>query len=161
MMSEHLAQAQLAAYTRRTLDPDELLGVDRHLASCDMCHERLTRMLPAVTKAAISPSFEPGAGRFHLDYDQHLAPYVDGKADDIDREIVDSHVALCSKCAIDLKDLLAFKKQPIRVIAGDARTSSGWKQWWPLLPNPAWAMAAVAVEVARIIFVTCITISIN
>ena len=143
MMSEHLSQAQLAGYTRRTLDAYELLAVDRHLASCDTCHERLTRMLPAVTKAAISPSFEPGEARFHLDYDQHLAPYVDGKADDIDREIVDSHVALCSKCATDLKDLLAFKMQPVRAIAGDARTPSWWKQW-SLLPNPAWAMAAVA-----------------
>ena len=143
-MPEHLLQAQLAGYTKRTLDPDELLAVDRHLASCDMCHERLTRMLPAVTKAAISPSFEPGEGRFHLDYDQHLAPYVDGKADDIDREIVDSHVALCSKCATDLRDLLAFKNQPVRGIAGGARASSGWTQWLPpLRPNPAWAMAAV------------------
>ena len=143
MMSEHLSQAQLAGYTRRTLDAYELLGADRHLASCDMCHERLTRMLPAVTKAAISPSFEPGEGRFHLDYDQHLVPYVDGKADDIDREIVDSHVALCSKCATDLKDLLAFNQQPVRTIAGDTRTPAWWKQWL-LPPNPAWGMAAVA-----------------
>jgi hypothetical protein len=137
MMSEHLSQAQLAGYTTRTLDAHELLAVDRHLASCDACHGRL----PAVTKAAISPSFEPGEGRFHLDYEQHLAPYVDGKADDIDREIVDSHVALCSKCAADLKDLLAFKQEPVSAIA---RTPSGWLPQWPLLQNPAWAMAAVA-----------------
>ena len=152
MMSEHLSQGQLAGYTGRTLGAEELLAVDRHLASCDMCHERLTRMLPAVTKAANSPSFEPREGRFHLDYDQHLAPYVDGKVDDIDREIVDSHVALCSKCATDLKDLLAFKAQPVRVIRGDARTPSRSKQWW-LLPNPAWAMAAV---VAVLILATAV-----
>jgi hypothetical protein len=143
-MSEHLSETQLAGYTRRTLDEHELLAVDRHLASCDACHERLTRMLPAVTKAAISSSFEPGEGRFHLDYDQHLAPYVDGKADDIDREIVDSHVALCSKCATDLRDLFAFTQQPVRAIAGSTRTSSRWLPQWPLLPNSAWAMAAVA-----------------
>ncbi len=150
MMSEHLSQAQLAGYTRRTLDAHELLAVDRHLASCDMCHERLTHMLPAATKAAISPSFESGEGRFHLDYDQHLQPYVDGKVDDIDREIVDSHVALCSKCATDLRDLLAFKQQPVRTIVGADRTPSRWNQW-SLLPNPAWAIAAVtAVFIAAI-----------
>lgn len=152
MMSEHLSQGQLTGYTGRTLDAEELLAVDRHLASCDMCHERLTRMLPADTKAAISPSFEPREGRFHLDYDQHLAPYVDGKVDDIDREIVDSHVALCSKCATDLKDLLAFRDQPVREIRDDVCTPSRWKQW-SLLPNPAWAMAAV---VAVLILATAV-----
>ena len=96
MMSEHLSQTQLAGYSARTLEPDELLAVDRHLASCDVCHQRLFRSLPGAAKVAVSPSFE---APFHLDYAQHLEPYVDGKANDIDREIVDSHVALCSKCA--------------------------------------------------------------
>lgn len=141
-MSEHLSQNQLAGYSGRKLDPDELLAVDRHLASCDVCHQRLTRNLPAAAKL----SFESGSGPFHLDYEQHLEPYVDGKADDIDREIVDSHVALCSKCADDLRDLLAFKKQPAAAAAGAARTPSRWKQWlpqWSLLPNPALATAVV------------------
>ena len=102
-MSEHLSQTQLAGYSRRTLDPDELLAVDRHLASCDVCHQRLIRSLPGTAKVAPSQSFEFDGTPFHLDYEQHLQPYVDGKANDIDREIVDSHVALCSKCADRLK----------------------------------------------------------
>jgi len=114
-----------------------------------MCHERLSRMVvPGVAKIAVNQPFDPAAGAFHLDYDQHLAPYVDGKADEIDREIVDSHVALCSKCADDLKDLLAFKQQPVTATTAAARTSSRWKQWlprWPLLPNPALATALVLV----------------
>ena len=143
-MSEHLSQTQLAGYSGRTLDTDELLAVDRHLASCDVCHQRLTRSLPKAAK--LSPSFEFGEGAFHLDYDQHLQAYVDGKADEIDREIVDSHVALCSKCADDLKDLLAFKQQPVAVTTGTARTTSRWKQWlpqWSFVPNPALATAVV------------------
>ena len=144
-MSEHLSQTQLAGYSGRTLNPQELLAVDNHLASCDVCHQRLTRTLPGAAKPAISQSFESG-GPFHLDYKQHLEPYVDGTANDIDREIVDSHVALCSQCATDLGDLLAFKQQPVAAITGDARTSSRWKQWlpqWSLRPNPVWAMGAV------------------
>lgn len=147
-MSEHLSQTQLTGYTARTLQPHELIAVDRHLASCDVCHERLTQILSGAAKPATSPSFVSGEGAFHLDYDQHLAPYVDGKADDIDREIVDSHVALCSKCATELRDLLAFKQQPVAAITTDAHASSRWKQWlpqWRLLPNPAWATAAVIV----------------
>ena len=122
-MSEHLSQTQLTGYSGRTLPPQELLAVDNHLASCDVCHERLTRILPAIAKLAISQSFESGEGLFHLDYEQHLEPYVEGKADDIDREIVDSHVALCSKCATDLKDLLAFKQQPVPALTDGARVS--------------------------------------
>src|SRR5215218_1772510 len=95
---------------------------------------------------------------FHLDYNEHLEPYVDGKVNEIDREIVDSHVALCSQCATDLRDLLAFKQQPVAVISGDARTSSRWKQWlpqWTLLPNPA---LATAVVIAVLILATAVVL---
>ena len=143
-MSEHLSQAQLTGYSERALPPQELLAVDNHLASCDVCHQRLTGILPAVAKLPGSQSFESG-GPFHLDYEQHLEPYVDGKANEIEREIVDSHVALCSKCANDLRDLLAFKEQPIAAITTGSRVaSSRWKQWLPQwVPNPALATAAV------------------
>lgn len=140
-MSDHLSQTQLAAYNARTLYPDELLSVDNHLASCDECHERLTRLTPAVGR--LSPGSEPAEGPFHLDYEQHLEPYVDGRANEIDREIVDSHVALCSECAADLRDLLEFKQQPVTATTGDARTRSRWFPQWSFLPAPAWATAAV------------------
>jgi hypothetical protein len=88
--------------------------------------------------------FDSHEGPFHLDYEQHLEPYVDGKANDIDREIVDSHIALCSRCADELRDLFAFKQQPLTSEA--PVTSPRWKQWlsrWPLLSNPASATAVV------------------
>ena len=132
---EHLSETQLTEYKMRSLDPDELLAVDRHLASCDECHERLTSILPAVENLALESDEEP----FHLDYEQHLEPYADGRANDIDREIVDSHVALCSKCATDLKDLLEFKRQPVAASAASSR----WRQW----TSPAWAAAAVVIAV--------------
>jgi len=155
MMSDHLSQSQLAGYSGRTLDTDELLAVDGHLASCDVCHKRLSNILPGVAKLDLSSSFQPGEEPFHLDYDQYLEPYVDGKANDIDREIVDSHVAECSKCADELRDLLAFKQQPAVAISGDTGrvTSSRWKQWlpqWPLLSNPALATAVVIVFILTI-----------
>ena len=146
-MSEHLSQTQLTAYSGRTLPPQELLAVDNHLASCDVCHQRLTRILPADAKIPGSQSFESGEGPFHLNYEQHLEPYVDGKANEIDREIVDSHVALCSKCANDLRDLLAFKaaarccdhcRFPRHIIAVETMVAP-----MAALPNPALATAAV------------------
>ncbi|HKP83913.1 MAG TPA: hypothetical protein VJT69_17995 [Pyrinomonadaceae bacterium] len=141
-MSEHLSQTQLAGYSGRTLDPDELLAVDRHLASCDVCNQRLLRSLPGIAK--VSQSFEFEGAPFHLDYVQHLQPYVDGKANDIDREIVDSHVTLCSNCATELEDLLAFKQhRPVAAITGNAVTSSRWLGRWTFLPSPALATAVV------------------
>ena len=134
MTFEHLSETQLTEYRERALSPRELLAVDSHLASCDECHARLTRILPGVAK------LESGEDPFHLDYKQHLEPYVDGTANDIDREIVDSHVAVCSTCAAELRDLLEFKQQPV----GHDGTKSWWKQWLPKLslpPSPAWAVA--------------------
>ena len=95
----------------------------------------------------LSPSFQSDEGPFHLDYDEHLEPYVDGRANDIDREIVDSHVAQCSQCADELKDLLAFKEQPAIAVTNNVPASSSrWRQWlpqWPLRSNPKFAMAVV------------------
>ncbi len=153
MMSEHLSQSQLAGYSDRTLDTDELLAVDGHLASCDECHKRLTDILPGTAKHAVSSSFQSGEEPFHLDYDQNLEPYVDGTANDVDREIVDSHVAECSKCADELKDLLAFTQQPAVAITREAVTTPSSRQWlprwpqWSLLSNPAMAVAAVIAVV--------------
>lgn len=148
MMSEHLSQTQLEGYRGRTLYPDELLAVDRHLATCDACHERLNWILPEAGKLAMGQSLEAGEEAFHLDYEQHLEPYVDGKANDIDREIVESHVAFCSNCATELSDLLAFKQQPVAAVTAASRNAPRWKQWLPqrpLLSNPAFAVAAVLV----------------
>ena len=91
--------------------------------------------------------FESDDGPFHLDYEQHLKPYVDGKADDIDREIVASHVALCSMCAAELEDLLEFKQQPVAAIPAEVPTSSRWWPQLPLLSRPAWAAAAAVLAV--------------
>ncbi len=145
MMSDHLSQTQLEGYSGRTLNPHELLGVDRHLATCDVCHERLSGILSKVEKPAVGQSFE-SEGPFHLDYEQHLEPYVDGKGNTIDREIVESHVAECSNCATELSDLLAFKQQPASTVTPDP-FKSRWKQWLPQLTslsNPAFAAAVIS-----------------
>src|SRR6476469_7571877 len=145
MTLEHLSETQLARYRERSLDPQELLAVDRHLASCDLCHERLTRTPPGAS-ISIESDDEP----FHLNYKQHLEPYVDGKANDIDREIVDSHVALCSQCATDLKDLLEFKQQLVPAITVDPGKASRRRQFFTQLPlrwNPAWVTAVIIAAV--------------
>lgn len=159
-MSEHLSQIQLAGYGGRTLDADELLVVDRHLASCDACYQRLTHVFPRTwdqsrraDDVASSRSIEEP---FHLDHDHHLSAYVDGTANEIDREIVESHVSLCSECAEDLRDLQEFSRQRVRPTV----RQSSWKQWmvqwqWPRVWNPQ--LTAVLIIG---IFILCMTVAI-
>ncbi len=129
-MAEHLSDSQLIGYGAKTLDSEELLAADRHLASCDVCHDRLTHLSPKTFDLSIE---EP----FHLDYDEHVAPYVDGAANDIDREIVESHIALCSQCEKDIRDLQEFRQQPVpsspdeRVRHWTASMGQGSRGWNP------------------------------
>ena len=149
-MSEHLSQNQLARYTGRTLNADELLAVDRHLASCDACYARLPEGVDVS-----APSFGSLEEPFHLDYEQHLKPFVDDQLDEFDREIVESHVALCSACAADLGDLQEFSKQPVHMQA-DAVGAAPWKQW--VLPQLTASPFAVAFVV--IVFIVGITLAV-
>jgi hypothetical protein len=153
MTAEHLSKTQLVRYGARTLNSEELLAVDRHLASCDACHGKLTSMSPNVSSRVYDLSIEEP---FHLDYDQHLAPYVDGAANEIDREIIESHIALCSQCEEDLRDLQEFKQQTVPTslpIDRDLSTSrwTGWMQW----PQPLNPQMTAALLIA--IFVLGIT----
>src|SRR6185295_5317417 len=63
----------------------------------------------------------------HLDYDL-IESYVDRRVDAIDREIVESHIALCAMCGREVRDLETF--------AGHLRRQR--RNWLPL------AVAAIA-----------------
>lgn len=139
MTTEHLSQVQLIGYGARTLDSEELLAVDRHLASCDSCHDRLAGMLPNASERPYDLSI--GEEPFHLDYDQHIMPYVDGVANEIDREIIESHIALCSQCAEDIRDLEEFRQQALQ--PDPSVKVSRWMDHWPQTWSPRLAAAGV------------------
>src|SRR4029077_13271223 len=97
MSAEHVDGGRLAAYARRRLAPGELLAIDDHLAVCDECRGRLdpALRLPTVFRAmdaAILAAADATETRVRFD---QLASYVDNTIDDVDREIVDSHAAIC------------------------------------------------------------------
>jgi anti-sigma factor RsiW len=104
-MSKHVTAEQIAQYRNKSMPPGDLLAFDRHLAQCADCRAELasagsvTRLLSGLEADAHAPQ--------HLSYHQ-LADYVDAKSDDLDREIVQSHVELCERCAAELGDLAAF-----------------------------------------------------
>jgi anti-sigma factor RsiW len=104
-MLKHVTAEQIAQYRSKSMPPGDLLAFDRHLAQCAGCRTQLantqgvTTLLSGLEAAAHAPQ--------HLSYDQ-LADYVDAKSGDVDREIVESHVELCQRCAAELGDLAAF-----------------------------------------------------
>jgi hypothetical protein len=115
MKSEHLSIEQMSQYHGRTLVPRELLAVDNHMASCRDCYKLFTRSFSIVPEKseALKNELQTQISEesFHLNFDEQMAPYVDGKVEEIEREIIESHLALCAQCAEDLHDLQEFKYQ--------------------------------------------------
>ena len=54
---------------------------------------------------------EDRANDFHLSYEEHLKPFIYETIDAVDKEIVESHVEVCSECREDLRDLLNFHQE--------------------------------------------------
>lgn len=110
---EHITTEAIERYAARASEPTEMLAVQRHAASCEMCREKLTRTFDAENAfAGLRNNFalDDSADDFeHLPYEQ-LALFVDGKMDDVDREIAESHLAICAECERDLADLSIYQK---------------------------------------------------
>ena len=85
-------------------------------------------------RAALSAAARSLGGELgdHPTY-QELEAVVDATADDVAREVVESHIAVCPSCAAELADLRAFAGRPA------ARAPRAW--WFA-------AAAAVAIVVA-------------
>ena len=105
------------------MPPEDLLAFDRHLAQCGECRDQLASEERATSLLSRVRSADAADG--HLSYDQMTA-YVDAKSDDIDREIVESHVELCARCAAELGDLAAFA-QTMSADAEPRPIESHWK----------------------------------
>jgi hypothetical protein len=64
----------------------------------------------AVTISEFNDAIDENSSDFHLDYDEHLRPYIDGKINEVDREIIESHLQFCALCLHQVRDLREFKQ---------------------------------------------------
>jgi hypothetical protein len=89
----------------------ELLSTSDHLAVCESCREFATDAAGAETILSLLRSNlrSEAAKREadHVPYEQ-LAALVDGQLDGADRELVESHLEMCSPCAEEVNDLRTF-----------------------------------------------------
>lgn len=111
---EHLTEEAINRYRERASSRAELLAVQTHIRACAACRARLEQAVEAnaaflslqrqVTGGSIDLIDEPE----HLPYEQ-LALYVDNRLDEVEREIAESHLAICEECSGDLVDLRRYQ----------------------------------------------------
>lgn len=161
--TEHLTGEAIELYRTRRSSAAETLAAQSHVAACADCRDRLaaavevdSALLSLRNQMASSEDDAFGADS-HLPYEQ-LALYVDGGLDEVEREIVDSHLSFCEDCVADLADLRDYGRlassaelEPARHAA--AESPSTWRRLVALLgsfarPLPAAAAAAALVLVA-------------
>jgi hypothetical protein len=107
----HLSERQISGFQHRTLEPADLLAVDRHLAVCAECRDRLAALTGAFPETSTLRTHLSE----HLDYDQTVAA-AHGAAD----AAIQQHLAECATCRGEVEDLRQFRSQlaaPGKVIA--------------------------------------------
>ncbi len=130
--NEHISMETIERYARRISAPAETLELQRHVAICEMCREKLTKVADSEKAfSALKNDFafenftdEPE----HLPYEQ-LALFADGKLDAVDREIAESHFAICPECEKDLADLRLFQQ----IAAAPPIQATDRKRFWKRL----------------------------
>jgi anti-sigma factor RsiW len=137
---EHLTPQRFKLYTQGSLSPAELLAVDEHLASCQECRQELGRS--DYFKALFSSLREELGSQAelpleHLAYEQ-LASYADDQADDVEREIVESHLIVCARCAEELNELTALK-ETLATVPSKSKSSATPAPWQRVAP---WHLSA-------------------
>ena len=110
-MSAHLTARQIEDLNRRTSSPSELLTAMNHIATCDACRDQVAS--ERQTRAAVESLQSELRSQEHTDHltYEELAASVDDSLSPADREILESHVEICSRCAAELADLRAFKAE--------------------------------------------------
>ena len=153
-MTEHLSNQEIEQYRRGLAAAPELLALDEHLAACAACRARAAAMSGTESGlAALVADYRAAAAEpEHLEYEA-LATYVDGGLDEVDKEIVRTHLAVCPECALEERDLRDYKSSVVpglhKAYEPAAVRPSGASRWrwlserWQAYraSSPAWQMS--------------------
>ncbi len=167
-LSDHLSNDDLARYGEQKMPPAELLKADAHLAACEECYARLNDQAGAGAKlrsASQAFTFTTDVEPAHLSYEQ-LAALVDQQLDDIEREIAESHLELCTQCEAELHDLRQLVRQ-IDTSSSPTVPASRPSSWgarfatlWPL-PALRWSVLATALLASLALFAFLLSLPIR
>lgn len=157
-MAEHLSTNVIELYRRGELRGKQRFDAGMHIAECLRCsglageteklqlaHDSIRASLEVSAKLPIE----------HLSNEQ-IANYVNGKLDNVESEIVISHMAWCSLCEDDVNDIKSFanqvtyeRKNNFSILTGLKKQALGfWKKTpRPFYANPAYAFATLVLAV--------------
>ena len=107
-MTQHLSAEQIKRYISRKLSASDLLSADDHLSVCDICMGEIRSAFDP-DPSAIQGMLFSDTDDLHLTYEQ-MSSFVDGSINEVDREIVDVHTALCEPCASEIADLRQLRE---------------------------------------------------
>jgi predicted anti-sigma-YlaC factor YlaD len=168
-MPEHLSVEQITKYGQGKLAPDEWPPVVAHLNECSTCFAVLRDLFPQRTNpqrhVLLSLRTPEEDDHWHLDFDAHLRPFVDGEADEVEREVIESHLSVCADCGQAMRELREFKdslrlrqlereldkehaQQSQTPLATDSRHKLAL--WWRRLTAPASSLR-VALSVSLLV----------
>lgn len=138
-MSEHLSPIQIEGYRRYKLAPEELLGVDAHLADCEECRQRVDDALShgaGETTVYAQLSSETGVGD-HLSFEQS-ADYVEKSLSGDALQTVSDHLASCAECAIVVDEFRALRNQLAPEFDRERRPASTTAPTTPAVSRSGW-----------------------
>lgn len=110
-MSLHLSEQNIERFRRGELSAGELAALDEHLAACSECGRRIAgegASPPDAARAALRAAAQDDFT--HLQYEE-IESLINGTLDDAEREVAESHLAVCLACADDVADLRAFREE--------------------------------------------------
>ena len=125
-MSEHLTARKVERYSGRALSPLELIETDAHLAACGTCRQLLSEKEEAGAAIKHLRAGLRAEETAELEHPSHvqLAAHADRQLDEVDRELIDGHLLLCSECAGVMHDLQGFLEMPV---SAPAETAVGYQ----------------------------------
>ncbi len=109
-MAKHLTKQHIEACRAGELSADTLPDVFDHIAVCEVCR-KLIGSAPQLRASLDNWKNDFAiASLDHVPYEQ-MAAYVDAKIDNVEREIVESHINVCRQCSQEAQDLMAFSAE--------------------------------------------------
>lgn len=147
-MTQHPTKEELDGYRNRELAPAVFLEVHQHVTACPDCSaqcnslEDLSRDLEDLNTALLHAPDNDSP--YHLSADEFRA-YAQGTLDEIDLEIAESHLGICSAC---LGEVQQHQVVPGNVGPSALRPRALWSRWQP------WRVAAVVSAGILLILLT-------
>lgn len=149
-MVDHLTSEELDRLVVPNPDPSDRTELRSHLSRCALCRSEFLRRSAASGRDFSALIREPDEDN-HLSYAQ-IEAIVNSQVTEIDREIIESHVDLCSSCRDRIRSLQAFATELARPVSVRSATPEAPQSLWQRVQSfismkPAWAVASAAAAI--------------